>query len=608
MLRWQRLNTTVMVSNAFRSAGLAPCLVCAEPVRAAASLCCESHGHRMCADCVNGYVGSLTGTSMIADRAGGLPCIAADGTHGPAEIDRRPNSFERPAVEKLLVGATLARYLEEVSRAQAEGGGAASIDAGLGGDGDAHSAAAEIPPAFVAGKVTEALNYTCPACQTIVDPDPDGCIAMRCARCKRGFCWVCFLCCGTDAHDHCRTEHGSYFPPRFFIKRWHRRLRWVKIDALLQRAAAPPGSERRAEILQHCQQLLEDEDVRLWPFPPAEPEAGSSVETSLPHIHAAQFGRLEEVNDHLDADPDLVDQTDDRQMTALMGAAHGGHVAIVETLLLRGAAPTLRDDHGVSALDYAIRQDHKDVVVFILRSAAAEGEATFASLFERQRNGLDTLIECFCWAEAKAHHDVLEYLEPLDRIANIRRWQVVGTDKHAPAGTSPSAELSPEGHGAVASMEELRRRSRGQSGGERDDDEGNGGSDGDGDGEDSVGDGDADGGSDDESGEAAAPKSSEGAVLSFFELGRRDAEVAARGLEDLRQASEFAAAAPSLFNFGFTALPPPVPPAAAFDVSDFVSANFDFGATSSGFGATTAPSAVHTGNGRRKLRGGAGRR
>ena len=57
MLRWQRLNTTVMVSNAFRSAGLAPCLVCAEPVRAA-SLCCESHGHRMCADCVNGYVGS----------------------------------------------------------------------------------------------------------------------------------------------------------------------------------------------------------------------------------------------------------------------------------------------------------------------------------------------------------------------------------------------------------------------------------------------------------------------------------------------------------------------------------------------------------------------
>jgi hypothetical protein len=87
------------------------------------------------------------------------------------------------------------------------------------------------------------------------------------------------------------------------------------------------------------------------------------------HVQAAQLGRIDELRALLDETPELIDRANDRGMTALMGAAHGGHTAVVTMLLERGADVICGDDRGVSALDYAIRENRQEVVLAILDHA-----------------------------------------------------------------------------------------------------------------------------------------------------------------------------------------------------------------------------------------------
>lgn len=40
--------------------------------------------------------------------------------------------------------------------------------------------------------IIDSLTLGCPSCQTAIDPNPDGCVAMRCASCSQYFCLLCF--------------------------------------------------------------------------------------------------------------------------------------------------------------------------------------------------------------------------------------------------------------------------------------------------------------------------------------------------------------------------------------------------------------------------------
>ena len=132
----------------------------------------------------------------------------------------------------------------------------------------------------------------------------------------------------------------------------------------------------------------------------------------MPHVHAAQFGQIDELESLLDDMPQLIDQTDDRGMSALMAAAHGGHAAVVTVLLGRGADIGSRDDRGVSALDYAVREDRREVALAILTHAGHDG---LEVLFQRRerRGGLiahgATLLHCYCWAEAARYDDIMTF-------------------------------------------------------------------------------------------------------------------------------------------------------------------------------------------------------
>jgi len=225
-------------------------------------------------------------------------------------------------------------------------------------------------PESIQPELHEALNLSCPSCGVFCDPDPDGCIAMTCSSCRVAFCWLCFQACGHDAHPHCREEHGGFFPSKHDLYQWHRRLRWHKVDRVFQRSfqGRPPDRKvaLREEALNLCERNLADSEIGLWPFPSVQPSVGGAIGV-VPHVQFAMFGQIDELRALLDETPELIDQPNDRGLTCLMAAAHGGYAAVVAVLLERGADVARRDARGVSALDYAVREHRQEALLTLLK-------------------------------------------------------------------------------------------------------------------------------------------------------------------------------------------------------------------------------------------------
>ena len=343
--RWSRLRV-LMAASAFTEAAAtrALCLICLEEVSTRRGLACPER-HLICSACLQGYICSLAGSTKLRSSNGALDCLGAH---------QQPFSFGRSMVEPLLLGDALRLYLETIETVEMPDEGEVST------------------PESIQPELHKALNLSCPTCKVFCDPDPDGCIAMTCRSCNGAFCWLCFQACDRDAHPHCRQEHGGFFPSRSDVNQWHRRLRWRQVDRVLQRSFRGRPPERKAalrtEALHLCERHLADSNIGLWPFPNVQPSVIDMLGV-VPHVQFAQFGQIDELRAILDETPALIDQANDRGMTALMAAAHGGHAAVVAVLLERGASVTSRDDHGVSALDYAVREDRQEVVLAILAHA-----------------------------------------------------------------------------------------------------------------------------------------------------------------------------------------------------------------------------------------------
>ena len=95
----------------------------------------------------------------------------------------------------MLEGDVLDKYIDvliasiqRVKQSELPGRGA-----GGGGPSTNDNAQGALPQR-TARLVIEALTLKCPNCQAALDPNPDGCCAMRCAApgCGVYFCWLCF--------------------------------------------------------------------------------------------------------------------------------------------------------------------------------------------------------------------------------------------------------------------------------------------------------------------------------------------------------------------------------------------------------------------------------
>eukprot|EP00326_Haptolina_ericina_P021217 CAMPEP_0181182980 /NCGR_PEP_ID=MMETSP1096-20121128/8175_1 /TAXON_ID=156174 ORGANISM="Chrysochromulina ericina, Strain CCMP281" /NCGR_SAMPLE_ID=MMETSP1096 /ASSEMBLY_ACC=CAM_ASM_000453 /LENGTH=804 /DNA_ID=CAMNT_0023271617 /DNA_START=42 /DNA_END=2457 /DNA_ORIENTATION=+ len=324
--------------------------------------------HFICRDCVCNFVRSMIGTDELRARQG-LPCVVLQGsTTCTGPLWQRGTAFDRSQVEPLLdteLRAAFSAITADASTSSTlpeiipEERASVTIDQ-----------ASVVPISFLT--VAEQLNVTCPSCTRIVDPSPDGCIAMICAHCRKPFCWMCLeAVSGNDAHRHCMDVHLSYFPPLRHVAAWHRLWRWQRISRLLPKQVAR-SVEAVQSYLESVRPLLAGQS--LWPFPETPPSLptpssfdGAWFDALTPPLHrAAAADDVDALQEALDGGAEL-DAQDDRGMTALMHAAHGGHLQAAEWLLQSGANATLEDRTGLGALCFACREGHVAVAAALLR-------------------------------------------------------------------------------------------------------------------------------------------------------------------------------------------------------------------------------------------------
>eukprot|EP00900_Chrysochromulina_parva_P017254 jgi/Chrpa1/2552/Chrysochromulina_OHIO_Genome00013827-RA len=221
----------VTLSHDGAAATRALCLICIEEVSTLRGLACPE-GHLICSACLQRYICSLAGSAKLRSSNGALECLGAH---------QQAFSFGRSMVEPLLFGDALRLYLETTETPETP---ETTRTTEMPGEGEEQCTPESIQP-----ELHEALNLGCPSCEVFCDPDPDGCIAMKCSSCNVAFCWLCFQPCGRDAHPHCREVHGGYFPPRTAVNQWHRRLRWRQVDGVLQRAFGERPAPKLAVVI-----------------------------------------------------------------------------------------------------------------------------------------------------------------------------------------------------------------------------------------------------------------------------------------------------------------------------------------------------------------------
>ena len=242
----------------------APCLICLEEVSTLRGLACPE-GHLICSACLQRYICSLAGSAKLRSSNGALDC---PGAHHQAFC------FGRSMVEPLCFGDSLRLYLETMETPETPETPETT------GEGEV-----KWTPESIQAELHEALNLCCPSCEVFCDQNPDGCIAMKCSSCDVAFCWLCFQPCGRDAHPHCREVHGGYFPPRSVVNHWHRRLRWRRVDGVLQRAFGERPAPMLAVVVEKFNGLLsglKNGFGRLFNFVPsaegcAAAEAGATA-------------------------------------------------------------------------------------------------------------------------------------------------------------------------------------------------------------------------------------------------------------------------------------------------------------------------------------------
>ncbi|CAE7382391.1 unnamed protein product, partial [Symbiodinium sp. CCMP2456] len=415
--RWALLRNLFRACWAFRGSLEALCCVCLEPSEKGKGLLCPRNHKNplLCLDCLEPYVCSLIGTSELRRQGGGISCPAC-------MVTGEPYVFPQMQVQQKLGGTTLRRFIEatdpqplealqedddleaemQVLVEDMEGRSVRIVSHYRVSEHDepreAHSVKDVLPftwlqcgdgeiffqydpaqmilrqhlsPRLFAMEVASCLNLECPnpECRALLDPDPDGCVAMSCLACEEGFCWVCFERCGFggDAHPHVMQIHGDYFPTKPFTQAWHRKHRWRRVHRILRELL----EEAQEDALQSSAQLLKD--VELWPFPCTEPDPPQREEGApAPHgdeaywpaapaaeagLHvAARFGQVDVLLQVLEAEDVDVNARNDRGMTALCFAAHEGRAEAIRLLMERAANPNIADDHGVTPLHYACRE------------------------------------------------------------------------------------------------------------------------------------------------------------------------------------------------------------------------------------------------------------
>jgi hypothetical protein len=231
-------------------------------------LSCEAN-HFICVDCFSPYVESICDDmGKLKDNKFEVACPVPNCT------SPHWNSFH---IRTILEGKALEKYIDTLIKAcsQADAAPAVNTSAAVAAGPDSDKIKA------TAAMIVDSLSMKCPKCKVVLDPNPDGCCAMKCLGCATYFCWLCFATQSnsTVCHQHVRacpmsTTPGNVFVPKEGVNIAHANRRIVAIHNILvkywfdanpqevqfskEKLKTSPGVIR---ILRSCQRELSDLNI-----------------------------------------------------------------------------------------------------------------------------------------------------------------------------------------------------------------------------------------------------------------------------------------------------------------------------------------------------------
>jgi hypothetical protein len=179
--------------------------------------------HFVCADCFSPFVESLCDdVGKLKDAAFEVACPVPECT------SLHWNSYH---VREMLKGETLEKYIDTLIRLCKQHGNIPADAAG----GDLQN-----KKAATRQRILDCLSIGCPRCEGVLDPNPDGCCAMKCPGCGTHFCFLCLSTSDNSAscHTHVRVcpkspEPGNLFVTKDGVMRAHTVLRVAAVRAIV---------------------------------------------------------------------------------------------------------------------------------------------------------------------------------------------------------------------------------------------------------------------------------------------------------------------------------------------------------------------------------------
>lgn len=203
------------------------CVVCLETLTGAAVVCAERHS--LCVSCIPGVIERLPPEALAAAGGVRLPC-PVDGC------------ASAPHDSTALYGADAVVRVARQAAALAAREHDAELTAALISATAFELELAERVRLLRAVIVERDLALHCPRCASPF-AEYDGCNALSCSKCGAGFCGLCLVDCGANAHAHYYTTHGKNIFDRRLFESTHRAGRIARIAATVNDLLASSGAE-----------------------------------------------------------------------------------------------------------------------------------------------------------------------------------------------------------------------------------------------------------------------------------------------------------------------------------------------------------------------------
>jgi hypothetical protein len=242
------------------------CIICFDKARK--GIMCSSQDHFVCASCFSPYVQSvIEDAGKMMDSKFTMKCPSPGCSATPWTSHQVQNCYvgfddlihfnqvrlilDAEVLEKYI--DALVRHLELLNAPESVGKeqeGSAIVEEGI-------------------RAVIDSLTLGCPFCHTAIDPNPDGCAAMRCGTCSKYFCLLCLTQQADNGkcHSHVRmcpnNPSKNVYASAAIRKQAHRTLQVEAVRRVLRAKFGSSWSQVPASrsLIKGSSKVLQQSDI-----------------------------------------------------------------------------------------------------------------------------------------------------------------------------------------------------------------------------------------------------------------------------------------------------------------------------------------------------------